>query len=156
MIVRRAKPEMAGELTRIAIRSKGYWGYPPEMLRAWERDLLISPRFVETHEVHLCEMEAEIAGFYALILKKPVAILDHLWVRPSFIGHGCGRRLFGHAAALVAGAGSLAMEWVADPHAVGFYERMGGRMIRNIRSELERILPVMRIELTPAIYPRTE
>ncbi len=147
MTLRRAKPEMADELSQIAIRSKAYWGYSPRMLKAWERDLVISPQFVQTHEVYRCEIEAETAGFYALVLRKPVAILDHLWVRPSWIGRGCGRLLFEHAAGRAASAGAEAMEWVADPNARGFYERMGSRTLRHIRTELERVLPVMRVEL---------
>lgn len=147
MIVRRAAPDLAKDLTSIAIRSKGYWGHTEAWLNRWGRDLHLTPAYILSNEVHVCEVEGAITGFYALLHKSPVAILDHLWVRPTWIGRGCGRLLFEHAAHLASTLGALAMDWVADPNAAGFYERMGGRSIRRIQSEMERSLSVMRIDL---------
>jgi predicted N-acetyltransferase YhbS len=55
--------------------------------------------------------------------------LDDLWVVPEWIREGIGSRLFRHAVNLVRDVGASRMEWVSDPEAVGFYERMGARPI---------------------------
>jgi hypothetical protein len=41
------------------------------------------------------------------------------------------------------------MEWEADPNAVPFYERMGGRRVGETTGDWGRPLPVMRLELEP-------
>jgi hypothetical protein len=54
------------------------------------------------------------------------------------------------AAAQAKAAGATAMEWEAEPFAVGFYEKMGGRHLRDSEpSEIwNRKLPIMGLDLT--------
>jgi hypothetical protein len=55
---------------------------------------------------------------------------------------------WGFVAARAESLGALRLEWAADPNSVGFYERMGARLLRHSPpSEWGRILPVMGIEL---------
>ena len=74
-----------------------------------------------------------------------------MWVDAEWIGTGVRSRLFRVAAEQGRQLGAGRMEWEADPNAVGFYERMGGRYLRDgERSAWGRFLPVMGIELDPA------
>jgi hypothetical protein len=42
------------------------------------------------------------------------------------------------------------MEWEAEPNALGFYERMGGRYLRDSEpSAWGRVIPVMGVDLRP-------
>jgi hypothetical protein len=42
------------------------------------------------------------------------------------------------------------MEWEAEPNALGFYERMGGRYLRDSEpSAWGRLIPVMGVDLPP-------
>jgi GNAT superfamily N-acetyltransferase len=83
-----------------------------------------------------------------ILLEGSTAVLDELWVEPGWIGQGVGSRLFRFVAAHATDLGATRMEWEADPNAVGFYERMGGRYLRDGEpSEWGRILPVMGIDL---------
>ena len=69
-------------------------------------------------------------------------------MEPSAIGSGAGRRLFEHASrTLRATSGAPALEVDADPHAVGFYERMGAVRIGETASTLipGRTLPRLRL-----------
>ena len=44
--------------------------------------------------------------------------------------------------------GATRLEWEAEPNAVGFYEGMGGRYLReSAPTELGRTVPVMGLEL---------
>ncbi|MBA3718358.1 MAG: GNAT family N-acetyltransferase, partial [Actinobacteria bacterium] len=57
-------------------------------------------------------------------------------------------RLFRFVGERAAARGAAHLEWEADPNAVGFYERMGGRYLRDSPpSEWGRITPVMGVEL---------
>jgi hypothetical protein len=48
------------------------------------------------------------------------------------------------------------MEWEAEPNAVGFYERMGGRHVRDSEpNEWGRVLEVMAVDLA-SLLPSLE
>jgi GNAT superfamily N-acetyltransferase len=74
--------------------------------------------------------------------------LEDLWVEPQWIGKGLGALLFRHAAARARERGCMRLEWEAEPYAVGFYERMGARYVRDSEAtSWGRILPVMGLDL---------
>ena len=96
----------------------------------------------------MAEVEQEVVGWAALIPKGEVCWLDDLWIDPAFIGAGIGSGLFRHAAARARRLDSERMEWEAEPNAIGFYEKMGGRPVRESEpSEWGRILQVMGVDL---------
>lgn len=41
--LRDARPDAAGLLTSLAMRSKAYWGYPPEFMAACRGELTVTP-----------------------------------------------------------------------------------------------------------------
>ena len=43
--------------------------------------------------------------------------------------------------------GARRLEWEAEIHAIGFYEKMGGRRLRETISELGRSVPIFGLEL---------
>jgi GNAT superfamily N-acetyltransferase len=91
----------------------------------------------------------EIIAWSSLILNGDLCWLDDLWVAPRWIRHGVGRRLFDHAVRRAKAAGATAMEWEAEPLAVGFYEKMGGppRARQRTEPDLESDDPVMALTL---------
>ena len=91
----------------------------------------MSPGFVEENEVWVLEDCGEVLGFHGLIRRGDLVLLEHLWLRPEHIGKGHGRRLFEHAVERARVAGGTRLEWSAEPHAIGFYERMGGHYLRE-------------------------
>lgn len=74
-------------------------------------------------------------GFYGLIRWKEVDgkeanILSHFFLEPEFIGKGYGKILFGEV--VRAAKNELkweAFQWESDPHAAGFYQKMGAKQI---------------------------
>lgn len=99
---------------------------------------------VSANDVQVAEVDGQVVGFYTLLHRGSAAVLDDLWLEPAEIGRGWGRLLFEHAAERAAATGATAMEWEAEPHATGFYERMGGVQVGWIESALGRRLPRMR------------
>jgi len=140
------RPRRAGEgaaLRELARRSKAHWGYEAEVVRVWAKGLEYDGK-----DVWVAEEAGTAIGYATLAVQGERAELDELWVDPDWIGRGIGSELFRFLASRAAGLGARRLEWEAEPNAVGFYERVGGRYLRDSEpSEWGRILPVMGIDL---------
>lgn len=151
--IRRASAEDAPVLTTIAHDAKRHWGYPEHWIEHWQDDLTISPDFVAANQVYVAESEGELLGFYALVIKKEKAELDHLWVAPAHIGTGVGKELFMHAMQSADRQDISAVEILSDPNAAGFYRKMGAHQIGETTSEIDgqlRGLPRLTIDPKPS------
>ena len=133
--IRKAIPEDAATLTRIAHDAKRHWGYPENWIKHWQDDLTISPEFVAVNLVYVAESESEVLGFYALIIHGDKAELDHMWVAPEHIGAGIGKELFIHAMQTAAEQSIDAVEILSDPNAASFYRKMGAYQIGETTSD---------------------
>lgn len=145
--LRRARRGEAAELAALAVRSKGHWPYPPEFLARFARVQGLTEEVLAANEVWAGERAGAVRGFYTLLHRADRAVLDDLWLDPAEIGRGSGRLLFDHARSQALAAGARVLEWDADPHAVGFYERMGASTVGWSESPLGRRLPLMRLTL---------
>jgi len=147
--IRRAQPDEADALSALAARSKAHWGYDAAFLERVRDAMTLRPEDVDRHEVWVLESSSGAPIGYHRVIPGDPAELEDLWVEPSAIGSGAGRRLFEHAVTIARDGGASALEIDADPHAVGFYERMGAVRIGETPSTLivGRSLPRMRIAL---------
>ena len=93
MIIRRALPDEAATLTRIALDAQRYWGYPEHWITHFQSALTISSEFIHDNHVYVAEEDGEIRGFYALRVSGNKAELEHLWVTPAYFGAGIGKEL---------------------------------------------------------------
>jgi GNAT superfamily N-acetyltransferase len=104
----------------------------------------------------VAEIDAWVIGWAEVLPPTAgVSILDHLWVEPGSMRAGVGSRLFRHAGGWARARGAAVMEWEAEPHALGFYAKMGGRQVRTATSEWGRELTVMAVDLQVAITAPT-
>jgi len=149
--IRKADPNDAAALTKLAHAAKRHWGYPEKWIELWKDDLTITPEFVANNEVFVALSGDEIAGCCALALTdNETAELEHMWIKPEHIGSGVGRSLFCHVKERAASLNVRVLEISSDPNAEGFYRRMGARRIGDVNSEIEgqpRVLPRMTIDL---------
>lgn len=135
-------------MREIAIAAKGHWGYDHERVREWAAGGDFSPTGLRTKDVHVAEAGGRAIAWASLIPKGEVVWLDDMWVEPEWIGKGIGSLLFRHCVERAAELGGTTMEWEAEPNAVGFYERLGGRHLRDSEpTEWGRVLPVMGVDL---------
>ncbi len=143
----RIRPAGVGEeerLREIAIASKAHWGYDFELVRRWGAGL----DFSRKTELYVAEADGKVVAYASLMPEGDVCVLDELWVEPRWIGKGVGSSLFAFAAERAEALRARRLEWEADPNAVGFYERMGARYLRDSEpSAWGRITPVMGIDL---------
>jgi ribosomal protein S18 acetylase RimI-like enzyme len=150
MVIRRAVPNEASTLTKIALAAKAHWGYPERWIEIWKPQLTFSPDYFEANESWVAEMHHVPIGFYTLQEKDGSAWIEDLWVHPEWIGKGVGKQLFEHALASARARGFKSLRLEADPNAIGFYERMGMSRVGECLSEIEgqpRSLPIMEITL---------
>jgi GNAT superfamily N-acetyltransferase len=144
MVIRAAEPGEQERLREIAIASKAHWGYDEEQVRQWGATL----EFEADVERYVAEVDGTVVAYVSLVFGGDVCVLEELWVEPEWIGRRVGSRLFRFAADRARELRASSLEWEADPNAVGFYERMGARYLRDSEpSEWGRILPVMGLEL---------
>jgi GNAT superfamily N-acetyltransferase len=147
VVIRPGRVDEGERLKQIAIDSKGFWGYEPERVREWADRGDFSPQRLAQLTLFVAEADGCAIGWASLIPGDETAWLEDLWIEPGWIGKGIGRRLFRQAADHARSGGATGMEWEAEPNALAFYEKMGGRRVRDSTSEWGRTLSVMRVDL---------
>jgi GNAT superfamily N-acetyltransferase len=147
--VRSAKPFEADFLTELALRSKAHWGYDSQFIEDCRADLTIKAEDITSLPFYvLCEDE-NIRGFYSLAQWDEDVELVHLFIEPTFIGKGAGKRLFHHAVETAQQLGYKKIMIQSDPFAENFYQAMGAVRIGKISSSIRegRELPLMEFNL---------
>lgn len=148
--IQRAMPNQAETLTKIAFAAKRHWGYPERWIEIWSSILTITPEFIEKHETYVAFLKNEPVGFCATSIADDQASVEHMWVLPENVGKGIGAKLFSYLLSRCKELGAQILEIESDPHAQGFYERMGAKQVGEVAGEVDgqpRLLPLMRIIL---------
>lgn len=146
--IRAARPTEGERLRQIAIASKAHWGYDLDWVRRWAARGDFSAEALRANEVQVADVEGRPIAWAALIARGEVVWLDDLWVEPEWIGHGVGSLLFRWAVERGRALGGARLEWQAEPNSVGFYEKLGGRSLRDGEpTSWGRVLPVMGLDL---------
>ena len=147
------RPARAGEapaLSALCKRAKAHWGYDAEFMRLSDASLTIAPALIESGRVLVADDTDGIAGMASLApLGGEVWDLLHMFVEPRAIGSGAGRLLFVTIAAMARELGGRMLSIQSDPHAEGFYLRMGARRTGEAPSESipGRLLPMLEFDL---------
>ena len=151
--IRRARRSEARSLTRIAHAAKRHWGYPDRLIRLWKAELTLTPDLVDRQPVYCAVCGSRVLGFYALSGRSATPELEHMWVRPKHMASGVGRSLFTHLLRQLHAMGAVRLRIASDPHAEGFYRRMGARRVGRVPSRpAGRYLPLLVVDprRTPA------
>jgi GNAT superfamily N-acetyltransferase len=147
VVVRGVRADEGARLKEIAIAAKAHWGYELDKVREWANQGDFSAERLSELVVFVAEAEGEQIGWASLEPRPAAWWLEDLWIEPAWIGKGVGGQLFRHAARHAQRSGAAQLEWEAEPNAIGFYERMGGKYVRNSTSEWGRTLSVMGVDL---------
>jgi GNAT superfamily N-acetyltransferase len=104
---------------------------------------------LEDRETFVAELDGRPVGWASFGRQDGGWWLDDLWVLPEFMGHGVGTALFELAVSRGRDEGFTALEWETDANAIGFYERMGARHVRDsAATRWSEPLPILRLELS--------
>ena len=119
-------------------------------MQACLEELTLDPRYIEINPTFVIEVERSIIGFYSLeYVSASEAELGYLFVKPTFIGKGYGRKLMAHAQNKARDLGYNQIVIQGDPNAEKFYRAAGGSVVgtRKSTSISDRELPLFRIDL---------
>jgi len=117
-------------------------------MELWHGDLTVSAAFIRAHPVYCAEVSPEVLGFYALSRDQTAFELEHMWVAPTHMRSGVGRRLLQHAVETVRALGGASLTIASDPNAEEFYLRLGARRVGVVPSRPSgRELPLLVLEL---------
>ena len=126
-----APPEVAEELTQIAMTSKAHWGYSEAFMQSCLEELTVHQDDL-LDPLNICgiaKLVDTVAGYYLLTPKldaeRPCMELEALFVLPEFMGQGVGRALFEDAVAQAKSRDCEAIDIQSDPSAESFYKKMG-------------------------------
>ncbi|MGB3209689.1 MAG: GNAT family N-acetyltransferase [Desulforhopalus sp.] len=145
--MRSAKEEDAGILTDISFAAKRYWQYPEEYYRIWKSELTVGAEYIRSNDVWVYEDTRTIVGYYSLVtLHEEIKVdgvslpcghwLDHMFIRPPYIGSGIGTEMFQHLRNRCEHRKIENLNILADPNAKGFYEKMGCRFTEDFPSTI--------------------
>jgi GNAT superfamily N-acetyltransferase len=146
-----ARPDEAARLTEVAQAAKRHWGYPDAWMDAWRDALTLTVERMEGWRVRVAEEGGAVLGFHAVSVDGDGAAREHLWIDPPSMGRGMGRMLFDDALRTAAAGGARWMTIDSDPHAEGFYLRMGAVRTGEVPADVggvRRALPRLRIPVS--------
>ncbi|MFI6904425.1 GNAT family N-acetyltransferase [Nonomuraea sp. NPDC050394] len=123
--LRAARPDEAGPLSALAMRSKASWGYDEAFLDACREELRL--RDVVGRRTVVAERDGGVVGFATLDGDQPHGELGMLFVEPEAIGQGVGGLLYRRVLEEAGRIGFTRLSIASDPHAEGFYLAMGAR-----------------------------
>ena len=123
-MIRDADPSDCATLTVLAMLSKAYWGYDDAFMAACRDELTVRPADLERGRVRVFD-DGELAGFHGVIDGE----LQWMFVAPAAIGCGIGVLLWADAVTIAKEQGIETLRIESDPNAVGFYERMGAKVV---------------------------
>jgi GNAT superfamily N-acetyltransferase len=149
--LRRARPEDAEAITRLALRSKRHWGYDHDFMAALTPELTFTPADLvrERDHIEVLDSSDDLLGVLRLCWRTEIAFLEDLWIDPEAMGRGYGRLLFERSVEVARSWGKGVMELEADPFAEPFYLHLGA--VRVSMSPVTvvpgRSVPLMRYSL---------
>ena len=157
--IRPAEVADSEKLTEISFASKRYWQYPESYMQIWKDELTLSREYIAENDVWVYERDGLSEAYYSIVrlehdkdfdgycLQKGYW-LEHMFVNPGLIGCGIGTRLFDHIKAVYGNRSIREIYVLADPHARGFYEKMGLKYGGEFPSSIPgRTTPLMVIHL---------
>jgi maltose O-acetyltransferase len=99
-------------------------------------------------ETYVAELRGYVVAWTSAGWKDGNWWMDDLWVLPAFMRRRIGTTLVEAVVARGRELGAAILEWEADPHANGFYEKLGARHVRNSeRTRWSESLPVYELRL---------
>ena len=150
-LIRDARPDEASALEALQRRSSDVW----EEYRA---QLAANPDAIEPPHQAIADGRVRVAvdasgrrlGFSAVLpLRDGRCELDDLFVEPDAMRLGVGRLLVDDVTTRAAASGASYVDVIANPNALGFYERLGFEITGHASTRFGSA-PRMSLELSPA------
>ena|SRR5690606_18770763 len=124
-------------LTATAVNSKMIWGYSEEQMSLWQTELEVTSTYILQNKVVKCFDNDNFIGFFAIQIKQnEIPEIEHLWLLPGKTNQNYGRKIFHYILDYVTSIGFTNIKLVTEPHAKGFYDKMGGKITSKHESKI--------------------
>ena len=125
--IRNARPDEASALEALQRRSSDVWEEYREQLAASPDAIEPPHRAIADGRVRVAvDARGRLLGFSVVLpIRCGSCELEDLFVEPDSMGLGVGRLLVADLTARAAAAGASHVDVIANPNALGFYERLG-------------------------------
>ncbi len=123
-----AKAEQADLLTSISLAAKAHWGYSSDFMKACRAELTITPKQIANSDniILVKEEDSVVVGFaFVKPEKESSGSLEALFIQPNYMNRGFGTELLTAAKLIAKSRGYEKLVIDSDPHAAGFYKKMG-------------------------------
>jgi GNAT superfamily N-acetyltransferase len=131
--IRDAREAEAGGLEALQLRASTVYESHRDQVLAHPEVVELPPGAVADGRVRVAEVDGRILGFSVVL---PVADggceLDGLFVEPAHWHAGIGRALVDDAAAWARAHGAQRVDVIANPNALGFYDKVGFRITGEV------------------------
>ena len=145
-LVKKSSPDEYLKLSEIALISKAYWGYSEDLIDLWKSELIVSSKMIENFISYTAFYNDEIVGFW---LREPIEDISdgRFFIHPRHIKKGCGRLLWQAVMKEASRRKIKKFVFETDKFALGFYEKMGGRLVKYIDSSYIKGLKLPIVEV---------
>jgi N-acetylglutamate synthase-like GNAT family acetyltransferase len=109
-------------------RSKSYWNYDPDYLKASLPLIQISEIWLQQHAGFTLYNNCKILGFLGVEKFDNFWKLEHLWIDPEKINQGYGRKAIQYLCCLAMEQKIAKILLLPDPPAEKFYSRLGAQL----------------------------
>ncbi|MGI9477750.1 MAG: GNAT family N-acetyltransferase [Hyphomicrobiaceae bacterium] len=127
LIIRQPTVDELPTLSDLCLRSKAIWGYDAAFMNACREELTLRQDDFATSHIGVAAANAAPVGVVQVVVAGDEADLQKLFVEPTAMRGGIGRKLFGWACDVTRRSGARQLSIEADPDAAPFYRRMGAR-----------------------------
>lgn len=136
--------------SELCLRSKAHWGYDADFMAACVAELTLRPGDLQTSRVILADDHGLVGVAQVGALEREAELLK-LFVDPTRIGEGIGRRLMDWCIDTARDMGATTLRIEADPQAAAFYEWLGAMQTGVVASGSipGRVLPVLELPVAP-------
>ncbi len=120
------QPVDANKISKLAIRSKAHWGYSAQFMEDVKEELTYHNDDISSNPTFMAQEQTQLVGFYQLVkIDEECIELEALFVDPTTIRKGVGKKLFEHAVKQARQLGFQSMSIQSDPYAESFYLKQG-------------------------------
>ncbi len=165
IVLRPARESEYERLSEISFCAKRQWEYPEAYFSIWKEELTITPAYIRKNRVFVAEAEGQAVGYLSLaevkesfyagkVFVRQEVWLEHIFIYPPYLYQGIGRRLVAHAARYCREKGIHHLFLFSDPHANGFYDKIGAVYLGESLSSIEgRTVSLYRYDIPPRPDP---
>jgi len=125
VVLRSPRADELEALSALCLRSKAVWGYDAAFLEACREELTLTTDDLQATQTAVVEEDGYPVGVVQIGVEGDVADLLLLFIEPTRMRAGHGKRLFAWAVQQARDAGAVRMTIEADPGAVPFYRACG-------------------------------